>query len=88
MKLLNFLPLLTLLTVGLPAVLAQTIVTSPTNGEQVSSPFNLTMSATPCSSNPVSAVGYSLDNSSNTSSWPTQNMKGRLLLRTVGTSCI
>jgi hypothetical protein len=76
MKLLNFLPLLTLLTVGLPAVLAQTVVTSPTNGEQVSSPFNLTMNATSCSSNPVSAVGYSLDSSSNTSSWPTQSMNG------------
>jgi hypothetical protein len=76
MKLLRFFPLLTLAMVGLPAVLAQTVVTSPTNGEQVSSPFNLTMNATTCSSSPVSAVGYSLDSSSSTSSFRTQSMNG------------
>lgn len=55
---------------------AQTIVTSPTNGEQVSSPFNLTMNANTCSSQSISAVGYSLDNSPNTSSWPAQSING------------
>lgn len=53
---------------AIPAV-AQTTINSPTNGEQVSSPFTLDMTATSCSSLPVSAVGYSLDNSSQTSSW-------------------
>lgn len=56
--------------------LAQTVVTSPTNGAQVSSPFTLNMTASTCSSQPVSAVGYSLDNSSNTSSWPAQYIDG------------
>ena len=57
-------------------VLAQTVINSPTNGEQVSSPFTLNMSATTCSSLPVSAVGYSLDSSSSTSSWPAQYIDG------------
>lgn len=55
---------------------AQTVVANPTNGEQVSSPFNLTMSASNCSSLPVTAVGYSLDNSPNSSSWPAQSING------------
>ena len=63
------------LAVSIPA-LAQTIVISPTDGSQVSSPFNLNMSASTCSSQPVTAVGYSLDSSSNTSSWPVQYING------------
>lgn len=55
---------------------AQTVVTSPTNGEEVSSPFNLTMNASSCSARPVSAVGYSLDNSPNTSSWQVDYING------------
>lgn len=56
--------------------LAQTDVISPTNNEQVSSPFTLNMKASSCSSKPVSAVGYSLDNSSSTSSWPVDYIDG------------
>jgi len=56
--------------------LAQTVITSPTNGEQVSSPFTLNMTATTCSSKPVSAVGYSLDNSGSTSIWSAQYIDG------------
>ncbi|HUB29711.1 MAG TPA: hypothetical protein VL967_08435 [Terracidiphilus sp.] len=56
--------------------LAQTVITSPTNGEQVSSPFTLNMTATSCSSKPVTAVGYSLDSSSSTSSWPATYING------------
>lgn len=41
-------------------------VTSPGNGATVPSPFTLDASATDCSSQPVSAMGYSLDTSSNT----------------------
>lgn len=67
--------LLILVTLNLPT-LAQTVVTSPTNGEAVSSPFNLNMQASSCSTTPVSAVGYSLDNSANTSSWPAQSING------------
>jgi len=55
---------------------AQTIVSSPTNGQQVSSPFTLKMNANSCSSLPVSAVGYSLDSSPNTSSWPVDYIDG------------
>lgn len=66
---------LALAAVACPAP-AQTVITSPTNGEQVSSPFTLDMSASTCSSLPVTAVGYSLDNSSNTSSWPVQYIDG------------
>lgn len=41
-------------------------VSSPANGATVSSPFTLNASATDCSSQSVSAMGYSLDNSSST----------------------
>ena len=58
------------------AASAQTIVTSPTNGSQVSSPFNLNMSASSCSSQAVTGVGYSLDNSTSTSSWAAQSING------------
>lgn len=64
-----------LATAMVPA-LAQTVITSPANGEQVSSPFTLNMTASTCSSQPVSAVGYSLDNSGNTSSWHAQYIDG------------
>lgn len=66
---------LALATALVPA-LAQTIITSPYNGEEVSSPFTLNMSASTCSAKPVTAVGYSLDNSASTSSWPAQYIDG------------
>lgn len=66
---------LALVTAAVPA-LAQTDVVSPTNNEQVSSPFTLNMTASSCSSKPVTAVGYSLDSSSNTSSWPVDYING------------
>ena len=55
---------------------AQTIIISPINGQDVSSPFTLNMNAITCASKPVTAVGYSLDNSSSTSSWPAQYIDG------------
>lgn len=66
---------LALAMAAVPA-LAQTDVISPTNNEQVSSPFTLNMTASSCSSKPVTAVGYSLDSSSNTSSWPVNYIDG------------
>jgi hypothetical protein len=54
-----------MMTLTLPA-LASVTVSSPSNGEQVSSPFKLSADASTCSSQPVSAMGYSLDNSSQT----------------------
>lgn len=58
------------------SALAQTTVSSPTNGEQVTSPFTLNMEASTCSSLPVTEVGYSLDNSSSTSMWAAQYIDG------------
>jgi hypothetical protein len=66
---------LALAAAAIPA-LAQTVVTSPTNGQQVISPFTLNMTASTCSGQSVTAVGYSLDSSSNTSSWPAQYING------------
>lgn len=46
--------------------LASVTVSSPTKGETVSSPFSLSASASACSNQPISAMGYSLDNSTST----------------------
>ncbi|HVU47098.1 MAG TPA: hypothetical protein VHD85_13290 [Terracidiphilus sp.] len=48
-------------------VFAGTTISSPVNGTQVSSPFNVNVWADTCSSIPASAVGFSLDNSANSS---------------------
>jgi len=64
-----------LFTIGLPC-LAQTSIYSPTNGSNVSSPFTLNMYASSCSGQPVTAVGYSLDSSTQTSSWPVNYING------------
>jgi hypothetical protein len=56
--------------------LASTIVTSPANGAQVPSPFTLFMSADTCSAQPVTAVGYSLDNSTDTPTFAGPKMDG------------
>jgi len=45
---------------------ADPTVNSPANGATVSSPFNLSASASSCSSHSISAMGYSFDNSPNT----------------------
>lgn len=41
-------------------------VTSPTNGSQVSSPFELKATASSCSGQAIAAMGYSIDNSTST----------------------
>ena len=46
---------------------ASVSVNTPGNGADVSSPFTLSATASTCSSQPVAAVGYSLDNSTDTS---------------------
>jgi hypothetical protein len=45
---------------------ANVTVYSPASGWEVVSPFNLAATASECSSQPITAMGYSLDNSSNT----------------------
>jgi len=47
-------------------VFANVTVTSPSSGATVVTPFSLVATATPCSSQPIASIGYSLDNSSNT----------------------
>lgn len=51
--------------ITLPAFASATI-SSPTNGESVTSPFTLSADASSCSSEPVSSIGYSLDSSPDT----------------------
>lgn len=59
--------LLAFVAAAAPAFAAANIsVTSPANGAQVTSPFSLSAVASTCSSQSVSAMGYSLDNSPNT----------------------
>jgi hypothetical protein len=45
---------------------ANVTVSTPTNNATVTSPFRLSAAASPCSTQVISAMGYSLDNSSNT----------------------
>jgi hypothetical protein len=45
---------------------AAVTVSSPSNGSAVYTPFTLTASASSCSLQPISAMGYSLDNSAST----------------------
>lgn len=52
-------------SVALPAM-ASVAVINPSNGEQVSSPFTLSASASSCSSQQVVAMGYSFDSSPDT----------------------
>lgn len=59
----------------LPAM-AGTSISSPSNGSAVGSTFNLIMSADSCSSRPVIAVGYSLDNNTSTPIFFGQTMNG------------
>lgn len=54
-----------LLVCAAPAF-ANVTVYAPANGWEVVSPFNLAATASTCSSQPISAMGYSLDDSSNT----------------------
>ena len=64
MKALNIFTLA--LSVGALPAFAAVGVSSPVSGAKLASPFLLTASASPCSSQPISSMGYSLDNSPNT----------------------
>ncbi|MBV8673582.1 MAG: hypothetical protein JOZ33_09130, partial [Acidobacteriaceae bacterium] len=56
--------------------LAGVKVNSPNNETEVSSPFTLSANAATCSSESVSAMGYSFDSSSNTAVVYTQSIEG------------
>lgn len=61
----KFLPLpIALLVVSVSPAIAGVTVSSPGNGNQVSSPFTLSANAYTCSSQNVDAMGYSFDNGS------------------------
>jgi len=47
-------------------VMASVTVNSPANGAQVGTPFSVSATATSCSSQNVASIGYSLDNSTDT----------------------
>ena len=64
-----------LIALTLPAA-AGIVVSSPANGAEVPSPFNLTMDAATCSGHTVTSVGYSLDSSSSTHAFAGQRMNG------------
>ncbi|MGO9939519.1 MAG: hypothetical protein ACLPH3_17775 [Terracidiphilus sp.] len=62
---LSYLVFLALLASAVPAV-ANVTVNSPGENAKVVSPFWLSATASPCSSQPIAAMGYSFDNSTNT----------------------
>jgi hypothetical protein len=53
-------------------------VSSPTNGATVTSPFSLSAAASACSSQAVGAMGYSLDNSTNTTIVPNTSLSAQV----------
>jgi hypothetical protein len=62
----SYLVSLALLASAVPAV-ANVTINSPGENARVVSPFWLSATASPCSSQPIAAMGYSFDDSSNTS---------------------
>ncbi|HVT99801.1 MAG TPA: hypothetical protein VHE33_20045 [Acidobacteriaceae bacterium] len=69
-------PLFMMLALATASAVAQTAIYSPANGSQVGSPFTLNMKAATCSGQPVSAVGYSLDNSAQAAVFQVNYMNG------------
>jgi hypothetical protein len=69
------------LALSLPAF-AGVNVNSPANNADVTSPVKLSASASTCSSKPVTGIGYSIDSSSNTTSYPKQSMTEYIPLST------
>ena len=59
--------------VAVPA-LGQTIISSPSSGQQVASPFYLTSNSSTCSGQSVVTVGFSLDDSPDTTTYQTQTL--------------
>ncbi len=74
MKFAVSLPLSLLLALAAAPAVAQVSVNSPTDGEHVSSPFKFDVTASTCSSDAVTAIGYSLDSSTQTTHWNSQSV--------------
>jgi len=66
MKICTFSAVLVSVLFAAATALADPTVNSPANGATVPSPFNLSASASSCSSHAISAMGYSFDNSTST----------------------
>lgn len=64
------------------ATAAAITIQTPTAGEKVASPFSVSATAALCSSLPVSAMGYSLDSSANTTIVKAQALKATVLALT------
>lgn len=64
----KLLSLIACLAIAVPALAAVT-VSSPINGETVGSPFRLSANASWCSGQWIAAIGYSIDNSTSTTTW-------------------
>jgi hypothetical protein len=77
MKIAKTLSLLcSMLAIAAAPALAQTTISSPSNGATVSSPFTLETDSSTCSAQTVTYVGYSLDNSTSTAIFAGQTMNG------------
>ena len=72
-----FFALLSISTLATP-VLASVTVSTPSNGDTVSSPFSISANAASCSSQPVSSMGYSLDNSTDTTIVPSTSINAQI----------
>src|SRR5579871_4759373 len=58
---------------------ASVTVSTPPNNAWVASPFLLRASASPCSSQGIAAMGYSLDNSTNTTIFPSTSFSANVI---------
>jgi Chitobiase/beta-hexosaminidase C-terminal domain len=67
------------ITVVAAAPVSGFVVQTPTPGQTVSSPFSLSATAAVCSSQAVSAMGYSLDSSSNTTTVNAQSVQAAVV---------
>ncbi|HZZ39979.1 MAG TPA: hypothetical protein VFE06_12670 [Acidobacteriaceae bacterium] len=65
------------ITSAIPA-LAGVTISSPGNGADVQTPFTLSATAIECSAHPVTAIGYSLDNSGDTTIIRDQNVDAKV----------
>ncbi len=70
------------LLVSAAPVFAAVTVTSPANGATVATPFTLTAVATPCSNQTISAMGFSFDSSSSTTTLSGASMSASVVAPT------
>ncbi|HEY1807535.1 MAG TPA: hypothetical protein VGG42_03185 [Acidobacteriaceae bacterium] len=74
----NFALVSSLCLISVLPALAGVTISNPANGAEVQSPFELSATAIECSSHPVTGIGYSLDNSSDTTIIHDQNVDAKV----------